>query len=151
LCAYTDAELQRRLTPDEYTRVRAWWDGFLKDETLLQAPRCVVHGDLWPQNMLVDESGRELLGIIDFGDAGVIDAAYDFACLRLSPSLYEGALASYRDRGGMTDGGFEHRVQRWWELRSGSWYSLRAALRTDDAAEVDDAISQLRRSPILAS
>jgi len=146
----TDATLRRRLTSEEYLRVQAWWDAFLQDEVLLHAPRCLVHGDLWPHNMLVDEPGKALLGIIDFGDVQIIDAAYDFAPLRLSPMLFDGALKTYQRLGGVLDGGFEHRQQRWWELRTGSWFALRAAIRTDDADELADALSQLRGSPILA-
>ena len=146
----TDATLRRRLTSGEYARVQAWWEAFLGDEALAQAPRCLVHGDLWPHNLLVDEPGKQLLGVIDFGDVQVIDAAYDFAPLRISRTLFDGALAAYERLGGVIDAGFEHRLERWWELRTGSWFSLRAAIRADDTEEIEDALGQLRRSPILA-
>ena len=145
----TDATVQRYLKPEEHARVRAWWDAFFQDEALLRCPRCLVHGDLWPHNMLVDEAGMDLLGIIDFGDVQVIDPAYDFAPLRLSRTLFDGALRTYQRLGGVVDAGFEHRLQRWWELRSGSWFSLRAAVRAGDAEELEDSLQQLRRSPIL--
>jgi len=150
LRAYTRATVRQHLTPGEDATVQAWWDSFLQDEASEEAPRCLVHGDLWPQNMMVDEDGLDLLGVLDFGDVQVIDAAYDFAPLRLSQVLFNGVFDAYQRLGGVIDGAFHHRVQRWWELRAGSWYSLRAAIRTDDAAEIEDAIEQLRRSPILA-
>jgi len=42
--------------------------------------RCLVHGDLLDEHILVDDSGR-VCGIIDWGDACISDPSQDFAAL----------------------------------------------------------------------
>ncbi len=44
------------------------------------APRVLIHGDIAPQHLLLDDDGA-LAGVIDFGDAMVADPALDFAGL----------------------------------------------------------------------
>jgi aminoglycoside 2''-phosphotransferase len=146
----TKGTLRDRLSSEEFSAVESWWDRFSADEALQNAPRCLVHGDLWWENLLVDEPGERLLGVIDFGDAAVIDPAYDFVPLQESGgSLLSACLSSYRALGGDVDDGLEHRLQRWWELRSASFFSLRASILAEDEGEIRDSVSKLRRSPIL--
>ena len=54
---------------------------YLDDEIKLN----VTHGDLWYENMIIDESSTNLVGIIDFEHAGVFDKAIDYV-----PALYLG-------------------------------------------------------------
>lgn len=127
-----------------------WWDGFLDDEALQQGPRCLVHGDLWWDNLLVDEDGENLLGVIDFGDVSIVDPAYDFVPLaQAGPAFSEACAEAYQRLGGDLDAGFEYRRGLWRELRSGSFYSLRSAIREDDRGEIRDSLQKLRNSRIL--
>jgi aminoglycoside phosphotransferase (APT) family kinase protein len=146
----TDEALRGTLTGDEYTAVQAWWDDFINDDGLQQGPRCVVHGDLWWDNLLVNPGGETLLGVIDFGDAATIDPSYDFVpLLESGPHLLDACMTAYETQGGAIDQGFKHRLQRWWELRSGSFFSLRASVHERDEEEMKDSVAKLRRSPIL--
>jgi aminoglycoside phosphotransferase (APT) family kinase protein len=98
--------------------------------------------------MLVDD-GR-LVGVIDFGDAIIGDIAYDFAPLRHSGDEFMNAcVESYRAQGGILGPDFEHRIRRYSELRSGSFFSMQYALAFEDSDELSDCIAQLRRGPIL--
>ena len=146
-----DDTLRERLALHEYLRVQDWWDAFATDEALASAPDALVHGDLWPDNMLVSEDGAQLLAVIDWGDATVLDIAYDFAPLHHAGDAFaDRCLEAYLDTNAETDPTFEHRVHRYRELRGSSVFSLRAAVREDDEAEVQDCLSKLRDSPILS-
>ncbi len=63
-------------------RSRAWLeataDRFVAAGGTSQARRTLVHGDLGPQHLRVDEAGV-LVGVIDFGDAMIADPAIDLA------------------------------------------------------------------------
>jgi aminoglycoside 2''-phosphotransferase len=76
------APLVERALPLLPPATRAWLerrcDDFVRGGGSRDAPRVLVHGDIWGQNLLVDESGA-LSGVIDFGDARIGDPALDFA------------------------------------------------------------------------
>jgi aminoglycoside phosphotransferase (APT) family kinase protein len=146
-----DDTLRERLSLHEYLRVQAWWDAFATDDALFAAPEALVHGDLWPDNMLVSEDGAHLLAVIDWGDSTVLDIAYDFAPLHHGGDQFAArCLHAYLEIGGDTDPTFAHRVTRYRELRSSSVFSLGAAVREDDEAELQDCLDKLRSSRILA-
>jgi aminoglycoside phosphotransferase (APT) family kinase protein len=60
----------------------------------------LLHGDLWPSNLLVEGDGT--IRLIDWDHAGVGPAAYDLSTLlmRTPVSLRPGALGDYLDAGG---------------------------------------------------
>ncbi|GAA1465309.1 hypothetical protein GCM10009603_45410 [Nocardiopsis exhalans] len=68
----------------------------------------LVHGDIAPQNLLVTP-GRDLGGIVDWGDAAVADPAMDFA--KLPPWWLPRILDAYQREGGQASGqGWQARV-----------------------------------------
>lgn len=42
---------------------------------------CLMNGDLKPNHILFDSEKKKITGVIDFGNAGVADRAFDFACI----------------------------------------------------------------------
>ncbi len=60
----------------------------------------LLHGDLWPSNLLVVEPGE--VRLIDWDHAGVGPATFDLSnmLMRLPADLRLGTLADYRDAGG---------------------------------------------------
>lgn len=84
----------------------------------------LVHGDIAPQNLLVTP-GKDLGGIVDWGDAAVADPAMDFA--KLPPWWLPRVLNAYRSESGEAIGqGWEARVL---------WHHLTWALgRLEDPA-----------------
>ena len=95
----------RALTPraDRRRRARLAWlarhyDGLV--ERLVSLPRTVIHGELYPSNVLVDESTAEgRICVLDWEMTAVGPAVIDLAALtggRLTPSEREAIVASYR-------------------------------------------------------
>lgn len=44
-------------------------------------PFCLLHGDLWAENLLLDEQKR-LCGVLDFANCGYLVTEVDYACMR---------------------------------------------------------------------
>ena len=57
-------------SPDERARIAAYLDVFERDvvPALAALPSQIIHNDLSPSNILVNEAGTDLAGILDFGD-----------------------------------------------------------------------------------
>jgi aminoglycoside phosphotransferase (APT) family kinase protein len=139
--------LRQLLTADEYRTVSDWWDAFLTDPALRAYRPCLLHGDLWYENILVDGAARSVAGVLDFGDAAVGDPAQDFASLlHLGERFTRHVLAAYVELGLTLGDDPGHRIQRYWELRElgGVQYALRF-----DQTELDDALRKLRSGPVL--
>jgi len=64
----------REMTDEHFAPIRRDAD-FMKHE-----PR-LMNGDFVPYHILFDETQRKVVGVIDFGTAGIGDAAADFACV----------------------------------------------------------------------
>lgn len=97
-------------------RTRTWLDGiaarFVAGGGTSQAPRTLVHGDVSPQHLRVDEGGA-LAGVIDFGDAMVADPAIDLAGVLWGYGwpLAERVIAAYEAAGGTSDGDTRRRMR----------------------------------------
>lgn len=133
--------LRRALSTSEYRVVLSWWDALLGDVGFWIHEPALRHGDLWYENILVDETGHHVTGVIDFDDAAIGDPVQDFATLLyLGEPFTRRVVAAYLTAGGTLGGHFAHRVQRWWELRE---FNL-----PDDPAELSDQLRKLRHGPI---
>jgi aminoglycoside phosphotransferase (APT) family kinase protein len=140
--------LRDLLTATEHRTIARWWETFLSDRALRAAPACLIHGDLWYENVLVDPAADEVVGVVDFESAAVDDPAQDFATLmHLGPWFVARVAQAYASAGGDPGAGFEHRLRRYWELREMG--SVRHAIR-HDPAELDDALRKLRVGPVLS-
>ncbi len=91
--APTTAEAQERIRRDVEALVypllmrhqREWAEALF--ESMLSDPRAfdhepaLIHGDIGPYHLLVDEASASLTGLLDFGVGGLGDPANDFALL----------------------------------------------------------------------
>ncbi len=82
---YLDAETGRRLG--------SWMDE-LRGRFDENSPRVLLHGDLAPQNLMVDDAGR-FVALIDWGDAAWGPRGMEFAKLRLEDVVR--VLPAYKD------------------------------------------------------
>jgi aminoglycoside 2''-phosphotransferase len=140
--ATTDV-VRRSLSSDEFDRLTSWWSELRADERFRSFEPRLRHGDLWYENLLV-EDGR-LVGVIDWGTAEYGDPAEDFDALRhVSDDFADAVLAAYP----YAEGDLRHRIERHWELRE--LWGIFLALELGDEAELADGVRKLRAGPVLA-
>ena len=101
-------------------------------------PPTLVHRDLAPEHVLVDDTGR-LVGLIDFSDATIGDPAIDFAGLLpvLGPERIETLIADY---GRPVD---RDRLRGYWQLAP--VHEVLHGLAVGNQQMTDNAITELRR------
>ena len=84
--------IEPEFTRSEWNRLVAFFSARLP-ETMraLGSEPCVCHGDLGEYNVVLGDDGR--VGVIDFGDVGIVDAAKDF--MGLDGVMLDAALDAY--------------------------------------------------------
>jgi aminoglycoside 2''-phosphotransferase len=137
------------LAPDEYARVREWWERLLAGGELERYEPALRHGDPWYGNMLVDPESGALAGVLDWEGLEIGDPAADFAAqLYMGEPFLAGVLESYRGAGGAVDAAFERRVRLLAELRE--FGGIRLSLEIGDDRELADSVGKLRAGAILS-
>jgi len=76
-----ESELFSLMMPHVRESVREHFAPILADESFMDYEPKLMNGDLVPYHIIYDREQRKINGIIDFGTAGIGDAAADFACL----------------------------------------------------------------------
>lgn len=115
------------VTQSEYEALQLIWD------TTPKAPSVLLHGDVFPDNVLCDASG--LTGLIDFGDSYAGDAMADFArmfLVRFGMPEWDALVEGYESIGGVIDlerVGFHAAAILSWQLPGASdpWRSIALA------------------------
>ncbi len=84
--------IESEFTRSEWNRLDEFFSVRLP-ETMraLGSEPCVCHGDLGAYNLILGDDGR--VGVIDFGDVGIVDAAKDF--MGLDGVMLDAALDAY--------------------------------------------------------
>ena len=140
--------LRDRLPRGDCDRIAEWWDAFLGDAPARDFEPVVRHGDLWFENLLVDESSS-LCGVLDFEACRIGDPSADFSVqLYLGEEFTARVLSAYAAAGGTVDSDLLHRL--WWQFELREFDGVRFSLEHDDIAELEDSIRKIRSSPILS-
>lgn len=140
--------LRELMLLDEYRAIHQWWSSFLSDPRMREFTPMLQHGDLWHENILVDDTHKRITGVIDFEGLALGDPAQDFATLlHLGRDFATTVLDHYQAAGGILDADVRYRTQRLWELRE--FTGMRLAIQFEDQREFDDALYKLRTGPIL--
>ena len=78
-------DVERELFPFMWRHAQEWvqrhFEPLLEGRLSLTHEPVLVDADLSPYHILFDRANRRINGIVDFGTAGIGDAACDFACL----------------------------------------------------------------------
>lgn len=85
MVARIQAQLFRYMRPDARRQVAEQLEDFIENADLYKFEPALRHGDFGAENIIYDPGGQSVVGILDFGGAGLGDPAIDFA----------GLLASY--------------------------------------------------------
>jgi aminoglycoside 2''-phosphotransferase len=150
LCREVLPILRERLSTHEYDAVRRWARDFEADEEVDRFAPAVRHGDLWYGNVLVDSAAGRVVGVVDWENVALGDAASDLARqLHLGEAFAAAVLREYRAAGGHVDDLLRHRIRRRWELLE--FAGIRTAAALDDEAELAETVEKLRAGPILSA
>jgi aminoglycoside 2''-phosphotransferase len=119
-------------------RVRTEFGQFL--DTPFDSPHCLIHNDLGPEHILVDETTGMPTGLIDFESAWIGDPAIDFVPLRALLGAHRlHALIEGRDLGG----GLAERMRFYHWM--GSVHAVIYGVREEHEDELRVAASELRK------
>ncbi len=100
----------------------------------------LVHNDLGPAHILIDDGSRSVVGVIDFEDATVGDPAIDLVWLhRMSPPRVVNILFSEREWGPDLD------RRLWFYDWMGSVHAIIYGVREGDDNEVRDGLTGLQQ------
>lgn len=74
-----------------------------------------THGDLYKGNIIIDDTHKEIKGIIDWGDFAIGDPALDFAALAVDFPIdqIEEIISNYS---GLVDRNFRNRLEFYWQI-----------------------------------
>jgi aminoglycoside 2''-phosphotransferase len=75
------AQLFRYMRPDACREVTKQLEDFTENANLYKFEPALRHGDFGAENIIYDPDGQSVVGILDFGGAGLGDPAIDFAGL----------------------------------------------------------------------
>jgi aminoglycoside phosphotransferase (APT) family kinase protein len=120
----------------------ARWEQALEEVGAWRFVACVVHGDLAPENVLVD--GQRVTAILEWAETRIADPADDFAWLASScaPQTLNAVIEAYAvTRRTDPDKDLARRARLAAELAVARW--LLHGVNTDDPAIVDDAVAML--------
>ncbi|HLY31692.1 MAG TPA: phosphotransferase [Ktedonobacterales bacterium] len=142
------AILRAGLTPDEFATVERWYAATRADAPLSAFTPALLHGDLWYENILVDDEAAHITGVVDFENMGIGDPAEDLATLLyLGDEFQRLVVAEYlimNEPDALGDN-LDQRVRVRWEMREFLGVGFAALY---DLAELPDALEKLRRGPI---
>jgi macrolide phosphotransferase len=133
-------QTRRVLAPPDHVWRR--WQRWLDNDAVWPRETALVHGDLHPGHLLVDDGGR-LTGILDWTEAHVGDPASDFTYVAggFGEAALARCIARFEAAGGKTWPGLaEHAGERWAAVPAliAKW-----GLDTENDAVVDHALQQL--------
>ncbi|WP_437602554.1 macrolide 2'-phosphotransferase [Sorangium sp. So ce590] len=116
-------ETRAALAPPDVLWAR--WQRWLANDAVWPRHLALVHGDLHPGHMLLDEGGR-LTGILDWTEAHLGDPSVDFALFAgaFSKAALDACIARFEEAGGTTWPGFAaHAAERWaaWPALAAKW------------------------------
>ena len=143
--------LRRHLDSREYRAVDAWWSGFLANPANWAFTPAIVHGDIEPEHLLVDDLGT-LTGVIDFGEVCIGDPAVDLGGLIAYVDLYfaRAVHTAYSRRQEAPDGDLLRRAGALAEAASFFWVNAALHLGDPSLPTIEQALAGLRAGAILS-
>lgn len=133
--------LQSYLSNMQYGLAEAWWHSYSSrsdEHTNIK----LVHGDLWGENIILNDSLSKVVGIIDFELLTFGDMAQDFSPhVYVSQSFANMVSSNFKALGGQSGENFERRVHDWSILRE--LRGLRYALSYPESDELEDSLQKV--------
>jgi aminoglycoside phosphotransferase (APT) family kinase protein len=135
--------LQMYLAEDEYEKIRMWCERYLGDNVKDSFTPRLIHGDPWGENIILNETLRGVVGVIDFETVAVGDVAQDFAAQKyLGKEFLSQIIELYQSLGGELGHHFTLRLQDWSMVRE--LRGLHYAIKYPASGELVDALQKVR-------
>ena len=137
--------LRTHLDEAGYAVAETWWHSFAQRSSASKGnPMKLVHGDLWGENIILNDSLSQVVGIIDFEWLTRGDIAQDFAPQRyVSPDFADLVSRKFQTLGGQLGEHFEQRVYDWSILRE--LRGLAHAIDYPESDELEDSLQKVAR------
>jgi aminoglycoside phosphotransferase (APT) family kinase protein len=135
--------LSKHFSKDDYKKFISWWEKFRHRAAIDNHMPKLIHGDLWGENIILNEKLDHVVGIIDFESLTVGDVAQDFAAQKyLGQDFLSQIIEYYREFGGDLGTQFLSRLQDHSMLRE--LEGLRYAIRYPESGELQDCLGKVR-------
>ena len=91
------ASLFHHMRPDAQEWTAQHFETFLNDQSNFDYEPALRHGDIGPDNIIVDKASRAIKGVVDFGSAGLGDPAVDVAWIHYRSGVGETFLNAFSE------------------------------------------------------
>jgi aminoglycoside 2''-phosphotransferase len=132
------------LPPELGDDIQRWRGTFERNLSLTTPRTCVIHGDLWHENVLIDNSDHQVSGLIDFEQTSIGDPAWDVAAQRHAGEDFARMVWGESYAGDME---LWARADLLFQLRP--FEGLRWAIEQNDRAELADGLVKLQAVGVL--
>ena len=95
--------LFHHMRPDAQSQITGRFENFLNDQSNFDYEPTLRHGDVGTGNIIVARNPTTIVGVIDWGSAGLGDRAVDIAWIRYQSGVGESFLASLFDTYAVTE------------------------------------------------
>ena len=142
----TSYALSKRLSPEEWTRVNAWWETLRCGDFASSTIVTPTHRDPWWENLTVNDTG--LTGILDWEFVSLSDPANDLGVtLEMGEAFFDRVVRTYETRSARPDPTLAARARD--RFATLHFYGLRTAIERGDEIEFADSMRKLRAGPVL--
>jgi aminoglycoside 2''-phosphotransferase len=128
---------------DDSKKIKIWWERFLNNQAKIGFTPKLIHGDPWGENIILNETLNNVVGVVDFEMLSIGDVAQDFAAQKyLGPDFLHQVIERYKELGGELESDFAVRLRDWSMLRE--LRGLHYAVRYPGSGELLDSIGKVR-------
>ena len=85
------------MRPDAQAQIAGHFEDFLNDQVNFDYEPVLRHGDIGPANLIIGRNPMTIVGVIDWGTAGLGDPAVDIAWIRYRSGVRQSFLQSFFD------------------------------------------------------
>ncbi|MGH2544298.1 MAG: phosphotransferase family protein, partial [Ardenticatenaceae bacterium] len=135
--------LRTHLSESEYETITSWWKWYPTDATKEYFHPKLIHGDLWCENIILNETLDRVVGVVDWESVATGDVAWDFVAQKyVGNAFLSQVIGHYQTLGGELGNNFDARLRGLSLLRELGGFLY--AVRHPESGELEDALQKIR-------